>query len=248
MSAAGSDYSADRSRVLLENAVILHRRAYRETSLLLDVFSAGWGRLRVLAKGAKRSRNDQSRLLQPFVPLRLSWAGRGELPVLTGAEPDGATIGLDGTALFCGLYMNELLLHLLPPHDPHPGVFAFYLESLRRLASDSCRERILRFFEIFLLEEIGYGLSLEREAQGREIDPLKSYSYIPDHGLVETDERGMHSVQGSTLLGLQRQALESSNELQEAKRLMRRVIHHHLNGRALKSRDLFKPLGKVLSA
>jgi DNA repair protein RecO (recombination protein O) len=234
----------DRSRVLLEDAVILHRRAYRETSLLLDAFSADSGRLRLLAKGAKRGCTAQSHLLQPFVRLRLSWFGRGELPVVTAAEPGDDVIHLDGAGLFCGFYMNELLLHLLPPHDPHPEVFRLYLDALRRLGAGECRENILRCFEVGLLEELGYGLSLERDAAGGQaIDPSKTYAYVIDRGPVEADEAGTDSVHGSTLLGLRRKSLDSPDELQEAKRLMRRVIHHYLNGRPLKSRDLFKQFG-----
>jgi DNA repair protein RecO (recombination protein O) len=244
MNVAGSNYPDDRNRILLEDAVILHRRAYRESSLLVDVFSFGYGRLRLLAKGAKRSRNSQFYLLQPFVLLRLSWTGRGELPVLTAAEPVGDAIMLDGSALYCGFYMNELLLHLLPPHDPHPQVYRLYLDALRQLGAEQCREKVLRFFEIALLEEIGYGLSLDREAHGQEIDPAKRYSYVLEQGPVEAGERGTDSVLGSTLLGLKRKSLENPDELQEAKRLMRRVLHHYLNGRALKSRDLFKSIAR----
>jgi DNA repair protein RecO (recombination protein O) len=233
----------DRSRVWLEDAVILHRRAYRETSLLLDAFSVNSGRLRLLAKGVKRGRTARSHLLQPFVRLRLSWSGRGELPIMAAAEPGDGAVHLDGAGLFCGFYMNELLLHLLPLHDPHPEVFRLYLDALERLGTEECRENILRCFEVGLLEELGYGLSLERDAAGGQaIDPAKTYAYVIDQGPIEADA-GMDSVHGSTLLGLRQKRLGSPDELQEAKRLMRRVIHHYLNGRPLKSRDLFKQFG-----
>jgi DNA repair protein RecO (recombination protein O) len=238
-----SKVAEDVGRVLLQPAVILHRRAYRESSLLLDICTADFGRLRLLAKGVRRGRNPQSHLLQPFVLLRLSWVGRGELPVLTAAEPAGQAITLDGPALFCGFYMNELLLHLLPAHDPHPTVFRLYLETLRQLGTEASREKVLRFFEASLLEEIGYGLSLDREAHGQNIDPAKAYAYVLDQGPVEAEESGAEAVHGSTLLGLKHKCLENPEELQEAKRLMRRVIQHYLNGRSLKSRDLFKAYG-----
>ncbi|MGZ8216049.1 DNA repair protein RecO [Methylomagnum sp.] len=232
-------------RVLLAHAAVLHRRAYQETSLLVDVFAADHGRLRLIAKGARRGRNAQAQLLQPFMPLRLSWAGRGELPTLTAVESAGNALALDGAALFCGFYMNELLLHLLPPHDPSPPVFQLYFDALRQLRGEPSQEKVLRFFELSLLEEIGYGLSLDREARGWEIDPAKNYSYIPDQGPVESDGPGVDSVRGSTLLGLQRKHLDTPDEWREAKQLMRRVIRYYLNGRALKSRDLFKPFGKA---
>lgn len=232
-------------RAVLEDAVILHRRPYRETSLLLDAFSSGQGRLRLLAKGAKRGPAARAHVLRCFVPLRLSWSGRGELPVLTGAELGGDPVPLEGTALYCGLYLNELLLRLLPDRDPCPEVFLLYLDTLDRLATAASPEAALRRFESGLLSHIGYGLALEREAvTGRPIDPAQSYDYLIDQGgPVPAQPPGPDSVQGSTLLALSREQLDTPQALREAKRLLRRVIGHHLNGRALKSRDLFKQPG-----
>ncbi len=236
-------------RATLLEAVILHHRDYRETSLLLEAFSAEQGRLSLLAKGAKRGRNAGSHTLQAFVPLRLSWTGRGELPVLTAAETNGDAISLNGTALYCGFYMNELLLRLLPPHDPYPEIFQLYLDSLRRLAVTGQYEQVLRGFEVGLLEHIGYGLSLEQEAgSGHPIDPDQTYEYLIDQGPVATHHPGANSIHGSTLLGLRRDNLDNPGARLEAKRLMRRVIDHYLDGRALKSRDLFKQLGKARTA
>lgn len=149
-----------RQRASLQNAFLLHRRSYRETSLLLDVLTPDFGLCRLIAKGALRSRGSRFALLQPFVPLSLSWAGRSELPVLCGAESRDRAFSLERKALFCGLYMNELLLRLLPAHDPHSGIFSLYEESLRRLDAGEPLDGTLRFFELALLDEIGYGLAL----------------------------------------------------------------------------------------
>lgn len=236
-------FPAGFGRVALAEAVVLHRRAYRETSLLVEAFSADHGRVRLLAKGAQRGRAPLARWLQPFIPLRLSWSGRGELPVVTGAEPGEEAIPLTGQDLFCGFYLNELLLKLLPVHDPHPGVFRLYLAALRQLGAGKGRERTLRDFEVALLDEIGYGLALDREAvSGDAIDPAKRYVYVIDQGPVATDQAGEDTVSGATLIALRQRRFAEAGELAEAKRLLRRVIHAHLNGRTLKSRDLFKPV------
>lgn len=226
----------------LEDAVVLHRRAYLETSLLVDAFAAGSGRVRLLAKGAKRGKTPTC--LQPFAALRLAWTGRGELPTLTRAEPGPASFHLDGAGLYCGFYLNELLLHLLPPHDPHPEVFGLYLLALQRLESDQDREQVLRDFETGLLEAIGYGLELEREADsGQPIDPGKAYDYAVERGPVATATAGTDTISGATLLGLGRRRLDTPEQRTEAKRLLRRILNHYLNGRRLKSRDLFKQPG-----
>lgn len=239
---ASSDFHG---RVSLQNGFILHRRAYRESSLLLDVFTADFGRLRLLAKGARKSKKGLHSLLQPFVQLRLSWAGRGELPVLTAAESMTASTELGGVKLFCGFYMNELLLNFLPSRDPHPEVFRLYRNALDQLASDDGVERILRLFEISLLDEMGYGLSFDRETSfGQPVDPAKTYVYEIEQGPVETDVGVADSIRGATLLALQRKTLNDPDELQEAKHLMRRIINYHLDGKALKSRDFFKQITK----
>lgn len=237
----------DGGRVWQAPAVVLHRRAYRETSLLLEVFSAEFGRLRLLAKGAMRPRALPWRCLQPFVPLRLSWSGRGDLAVLTEAEPLDPGVALEGAALFCGFYLNELVLRLLPPEDPYPEAFRLYLNTLVQLGSESERECALRFFEIALLEEIGYGLGLDRDAAGTAIDPARRYTHLPEQGLVAVEDDRSGAVHGATLLGLKQRNLNGPDQLREAKWLMRQVIEHHLEGRALKSRELFKAYGKASS-
>ncbi|BBL76047.1 DNA repair protein RecO [Methylomagnum ishizawai] len=226
-----------------QDAVILRRRDYCETSLLLDIFSEPQGRLNLLAKGAKRGRTPGAAFLQCFAPLRLSWTGRGELPVLTAAEPCGEAFALRGTALYCGFYLNELLSYLLPPLDPYPEVFRLYLDTLGRLAqADDSAEPALRGFEVGLLEHLGYGLCLDREAgSGRPVDPARTYAYHIESGPVACPPDHPAAIHGSTLLDLGRDRLESPVALKEAKHLMRRVVQYYLDGRGLKSRDLFQP-------
>jgi DNA repair protein RecO (recombination protein O) len=219
---------------------LLHRRNYRETSLLLDVFSRDHGILRLLAKGAMRGRVGKSSILQAFAPLNLSWTARGELPILTAAEATDKAFSLRGSALFCGFYLNELLLHLLPEYDPHPGIFAIYTEALHRLQTGIALDANLRFFELALLDELGYGLLLDYDADsGAAIQPECHYWYQIEYGPVLADP-SEQTVRGATLLGLRNADLSGRLENTEAKRLMRRIISHYLGGKPLKSRELFK--------
>ncbi|HEX5418578.1 MAG TPA: DNA repair protein RecO C-terminal domain-containing protein [Gammaproteobacteria bacterium] len=80
---------SDRESVLLEPAFVLHQRPYRNTSQLLECLTAEHGRIGLIAQGSRRALGGQRALLQPFVPLRLSWVRRGELGRLTGVEPGG---------------------------------------------------------------------------------------------------------------------------------------------------------------
>src|SRR5574343_1011945 len=139
-----------RQRVDAQPAYVLHTYPFRETSLIVEVFSRDHGRVALLARGARRPRSALRGLLLAFQPLELGWAGKGEVQTLMKAEWQGGQPLLGGKALFCGYYLNELLMHLLPREDAHERLFARYAETLRRFA-DGVREADLRMFEHALL-------------------------------------------------------------------------------------------------
>jgi DNA repair protein RecO (recombination protein O) len=228
------------SPVLLEEAYLLHRRNYRETSFLLEFLTRSYGRVRLIGKGTRRQKGALVAVVWPFVPLRISWSGRGELPVMRCAERLRARPIGDPKGLACGLYLNELIVHLTALRDPHPGVFNVYDDTLRKLSTGNDYEIALRVFELRFLEEIGYALILDNEIEtGLPVDPEKFYVYLTEQGPIESG-RGPASVRGSTLLGLRNGVLATSSQRTEAKGLMRRVIAHHLGDRPLKSRELLR--------
>ena len=146
----------DVKRVLLQSAFILHRRPYRNTSLLLEAFSQEQGRLGLVARGVVAPKSRLKGLLQPFTPLLLSWTGVGELATLTTAEETALPIALPPNRGLAGLYVNELLVRLLPRLDPLPSLFVAYETLLAELATAPGEEPPLRRFEKRLLEELGY--------------------------------------------------------------------------------------------
>lgn len=229
--------------VTLQPAHVLHQRPYRETSLLLEVFSLDHGRVGLVARGARRPRSGLRGILQAFRPLLLSWVGRGELMSLTGAEPDGQAAALSGRGLLSGLYVNELLMRLLQRSDPHGGLYGSYRAALAGLAAAGREERVLRVFEKRLLEAIGYGLVLTTDAgSGAPVKPDGRYRYQIEHGpVVDTSGRGTGiPISGQTLLALAEERLDSPGGLREAKSLMRHVLRVYLGDRPLASRELFK--------
>lgn len=232
-------------RVQLQPGFILHRRPYRETSLILDAFSHEYGKVALLAKGVRGGKTGRSDALPPFRPLLLSWVGKGDLPLLTASESAGRPAPLQGVALYCGFYLNELLQLFLHRYDPQPLLFERYAGILTELASHSDQERLLRDFELALLQELGYGLQLHCDADlHADIQPDQFYRYIPDRGPVIAAAGG-DAIHGATLIALRENRLDDAVCRREAKWLLRRVIHHHLAGRSLKSRELFRYSSKA---
>ncbi len=228
-----------------EPAYILHKRPYRETSQILEVFSRNHGRLSLMSRGSRGARSRTSGILQPFRPLLLGWYGRGDMPTLRGVDvADARPPVLTGKALLSATYLNELLVVLLHRNDVHEALFGEYHETLYGLGQASRLEVVLRNFEKYLLEQLGFGLNLVVDADsGDAVMPDRHYAYHFEHGPVHcrSDHSGQVPViSGSSLLALDAGELESSDSIAETKKLMRYIINCHLGSRKLKSRELFR--------
>jgi DNA repair protein RecO (recombination protein O) len=229
-----------------EPAFVLHTYPYRETSAIVEVLTAAYGRVALVARGARRPRSELRGVLQAFQPLSLSWAGGGELKTLIKADWRGGLPLVGGSALLCGFYLNELLLKLLPREDPHPRLYREYDATLAQLAGGAEQAPALRGFEVKLLAELGYALPLTHDADtGRPIDPAERYYYAFDRGprvtAAEPGRRYPH-VRGATLLALARQDFSAPEAAVEAKRLMREVLDYYLEQRAIVSRSVVRDL------
>ncbi|MCX7564370.1 DNA repair protein RecO [Xanthomonadaceae bacterium XH05] len=223
----------------LQPAYVLHARAYRETSLLLDVFTRDHGRVGLIARGVRGPRGQATRAaLQPFQPQMLSWRGQGELFQLTTTDTAGIALGLRGDALLSGFYLNEVLLRLLPRHDPHAVLFWRYAECLNALAAGAPPAWELRRFERDLLDALGYALALSGDSgEGEPLDVSARYHFDPESGPRRIDgERAVPgSISGAALIALRDDAMPDAATLRELRRLMRGVLLHHLGGRELRS-------------
>lgn len=231
------------SRVELEETFILHQRPYRESSLLVEAFSLTYGRVALIARGARRPKSRLRSVLKPFHPLLVSWTGRRELMNLTGAENNGLVTPMYGEALLCAIYVNELIVRLVQRHDAHPTLFGDYAAVLQALPVKENRQPKLRIFEKRLLDAIGYGLLLDQEGvSGKNIDPSKTYYYRMELGAVPSRCTGddVVRVSGNTLIALLNERLSGPVQLQEVKRLMRLAVDHCLDRRPILSRSLFR--------
>lgn len=236
-----------RQRVDGAAAFLLHARPFSESSLVLDVFARGYGRLALLARGARRPRSALRGVLIGFQPLELGWFGGGEVKTLAKAEWSGGLPLLTGKCLLLGYYLNELLLKLMPREDPHPVLFDAYGLALAALARGAEESAELRRFEKTLLRELGYGLTLEREAgSGIPVQPDRRYVYQIERGAVPaTDEMAAPTLSGKTLLDMAADDYSDPRTLAESKSLMRQLMSHYLGGQALQSRRIFVELLEI---
>ena len=224
-----------------QTAFVLHSRPYRESSALVDFFTPE-GRLRAVLRGA---RGKVGTLARPFVPLEVEFRGRGDLKNVGRLESAGLAYWLDGNALFSGMYLNELLIRLLPAEDAHPAMFDHYAATLTALAAKRPLEPILRSFEWRLLTELGYGFSLETDIAGQPVVSAGLYRLLPETGLEQVGQFQPGLFNGAELLAMAEADWNVPGALAAAKRLMRQALAPHLGGRPLVSRELFMNIKEV---
>ena len=173
--------------VHLEPAYVLHRRPFRETSFLVDFFTHNHGIMTAVAKGAYRNKSHIPGLLQPFLPLLISWCGRGELMTLTHVEIEAQTPALAGDALFAGLYLNELLVYLLQKWDTHPLLHRKYASTISSLKTPPLEQKTLRSFEKYLFEALGYGILANADLSlSEQLQPDHYYHFLPGMGFTRS--------------------------------------------------------------
>lgn len=225
-----------------ERGYVLHTYPYSETSLIVEVFTRTSGRVPLVAKGARRSRSGA---LMQFQPFHLWWSGRGDLRTLKKAEWQGGVPSLPPARLFCGFYLNELMLKLLARDDAHEHLFDCYEHALEQLACSAPEAGVLRGFEKALLKETGYALVLTHDTEsGEEVAGAARYAYVPGRGPRRISNSESHDVDlaGQTLLDIERDDFTHPRTAAEAKQLMRMLINHQMNGRPLATRQVFSQL------
>ncbi|MFT5137666.1 MAG: DNA repair protein RecO (recombination protein O) [Arenicella sp.] len=242
-------------RVHQQAAYVLINRPYSESSWIVEIFSREYGRMALMAKGARRIKSQLKGVLLPFQPVLLSWVGKGEIPTLTSAEIDVSGFNLiendlQGDQLVSGFYCNELLVYLLHRHDPHPQLFDRYHSTIIRLydpesvASEAKLAATLRKFEQIMLKETGYEVSFEKEADGKSaIQAEAFYQFQPGQGFVRSLPGQAKAVGGNVILAMQVDWVSNpeKNFMTSVKHLMRDILKQSLGYQKIHSRELFFP-------
>jgi DNA repair protein RecO (recombination protein O) len=227
-------------------AYILHQRAYRDTSQIVELLTRDHGRVAVVSRGSRGPKSRLRAVMQPFRPLSVCWTGKGELVTLTSAEPASRSLPrLTGNALPCAFYINEILIRMLHRFDVHDEIFRLYETTLYALTEQQQLESSLRLFEKQLLQYLGFGINLSVDADtGEPVREQSQYSYFVEHGPVlapaGSQDLPQLGISGASLLAFDRNELSSPTVCREVKSLMRHVLAYYLGGKPLKSRELFR--------
>jgi len=223
------------TRVDNTQAFLIHRRMYQGSSLLLDFFTKDSGRLRLIARGARKSKTS----LQMFQCLSISFKGKGELKSLSQWEVDDQPRRLLGDDLILAMYANELILRLLPENDEYPETFNSYWTFLANLnALDSSdKEYALRNFENQMLEDLGYGLDFSFDINDEHIKEDLQYEFIEHQGF---NKNSNGAVSGKALVSLSKQeTITDPIQLTILKKMNRKRLKSLLGDKPLKSKELF---------
>jgi DNA repair protein RecO (recombination protein O) len=221
-----------------DECFLLHHRPHGETSLIVDVFTKKNGKMSFIAKGAKKPKSKFFGYLTPFTKLRITYTGRSELKTLTNIDRDfsESTNSLSKTS-YSLLYINELLIRLLPKDAVHEDLFQLYESFLVKIHSGENIELTLRSFELDMLEMLGYGLDFENEIdKNQSIDINKNYSFIPERGFRESKNS---NFSGKDIINIRMRNLSEVSK-KHLKHITQESIHFCLDGKNLSSREIFR--------
>ena len=216
-------------------AFLLHSRPYQENKLLVELLTEQEGKVAAVVYSGKTAKSNKKPYLQPFLPLTVALKGKHQLKTIQSIDANGKSLSMTGEPLYCGFYINELLVRLMPEHVPCTWLYQQYQQTITQLANEGVNQAWLRRFELALLDELGIGLNFEQLNEIASDD----ISFSLEHGFI-TAQQGMVSYSKQPLLAIAEQRFIDSNTLYTAKCLMRNIINQLLGNKSLNSRKLFE--------
>ena len=225
-----------------DNCFLLHQRSYGETSIIADVFTQKSGKISFIAKGAKKPKSKFFGYLVPFQKLKITYSGRSELKTLTSIDRDLASNSNTFSKVsYSLLYINELLMKLLPKDAKHEELFVLYDEFLKKIKKNKNLEISLRHFELDLLDMLGYGFDYDSEIDSNDpIEAELSYVFVSERGFRKSNNS---SFMGKDILSIKKRKLEDV-PLKYLKEITTKAIGICLEGKDLASRKIFKSIKK----
>lgn len=254
-------------------AYVLHTHDWSETSLILDLFTLSHGRVVAVAKGAKRPSSQLRSVLLPFQCISVAFGSKpvadDQVWLLRHAEWGGGPAWPGGAALVPAMYVNELMIRMLPRQDAMPVLWAAYADLLPVLTSPDTLHAGLRAFELMMLRQMGHlpDLSLH-STSSQTLDDDVLYTLHPELGVAEAqdDEAALPgwllrqiehalglvaSSNGTTAgesEGMPVRLLQACQLASTALRnLLRVLLHYHVGPAPLRTRQLMHDLSQATS-
>lgn len=219
-------------------ALVLHKQWSGDTSARVHFYTREMGVMQCLYKGGRTPKKQSS--LQAFTPLWLSINERYDRFFVRSIESMEPTLELASSALFSGLYVNELLYYVLKPLSADSSLFDAYWFTLKALAKAGDRlaiEAILRRFEWTLIKACGYSFSWTHVAGTQDIiQPDVCYYFVAGEGFVAQSQ----GIPGAHILAIAQDNLQQAEYLKSAKIIMRQAIDSLVGGREIKARGLIR--------
>ena len=224
-----------------EHCFLLHARSFGDTSIIADVFTESSGKISIMAKGAKNPRSKFFGHLLPFSALRIIVTGKSEMKTLTQIDSNFVSQSVKGPHdLYTYLYVNELMMRLLPKGLPNQELYDLYQKFVELARADAISDLDLRVFELNLLDVLGYGINFDTDSkENSEFKEATLYSFIPEKGFHRSNDANGFSAQ--EIKAIKNRALEGIDKL-KLKQLLQVAIGACLDGRELSSRDFFKKI------
>jgi len=224
----------------MSRGFLLHSRPFRESSVIAAFMTDTDGRVDLIVRSVRGKPSKKNNPILPFCQYELSWVGRGELKNLHSVEAMATPVELQGSRLFCGLYLNELLYYLLSVLEADAALMQIYADSIFQLSVQDSPEPTLRLFEMVLLEKLGYGIDFFHDVSGAILNPEEYYQFIPEQGLVNVMPATAVDIgRGCDFLAIGERDFSIVAVRQLAKSTMRSALAICLGGKKLRSRELF---------
>lgn len=217
---------------------VLHLKPFQDNKKLADVLIADKGRVRLVVH------NKKHECLSVLTRYQFCYYGNNELKTCHRYESLESYQRLGGKALYCSLYVNELLMRVLPTELPIEDLMSEYQRLLLGLSFDDTLELSLRQFEFWLLDALGYACDWFTDAHsGRMVSEGKFYGFSAQEGVFELDTAyADQGIPGEHLLDIFEGRFELPGSLAYAKWLAREALNPLLGNRPLLSRQLFKQM------
>jgi DNA repair protein RecO (recombination protein O) len=165
---------------LTSNAVVLRTTNYSDTSLIVRLFTEDFGKVSVIAKGARRPKQAAAAILQPpnHVAVWYSFKEGRDIQTLTKSEFVERYAGLSiqlakGAA---AMLIVEMLDRAVHDSDPHPILFRLITSTLRQVdQTEGDVTMLMNFYQLHLAKQLGFGAHLS--SCGHCGRPMKEASF-----------------------------------------------------------------------